>query len=106
MLTLMFDRGVWTTAAGTGDPGRLAAVAAGEVVVAVGTRFDDTGVPQALVVRWNEGWTPISLGVPSLEPGGDQLLAITGELGSFLAVGIRDTTDGFGSLAVDGTCAG
>jgi hypothetical protein len=67
-LTLSFDRGSWKTAAGTGDPGRLASVAAGEAVVAVGMRFDDTGVPQALAARWDDGWTPIALATrrPSL----------------------------------------
>ena len=69
-LTLRFDRGSWKTTAGTGDPGRLASVAAGEAVVAVGMRFDDTGVPQAFVARWDEGWTPIALGDPTTEPGG------------------------------------
>jgi hypothetical protein len=106
ILTMTLDRGTWKTAAGTGDPGRLESVAAGEAVVAVGTRFDDTGVPQAFVARWDAGWTPIAVGDPSVEPGGDQLTAITGELGSFLAVGIRDTPDAFGSLVVTGTCTG
>ena len=98
----------WTeSSAGTGDAGRLASVVAGEAVVAVGTRFDETGVPRALVVRWADGWTPIDVtGEPAPDPGGDQLLSITGELGAFRAVGIRDTTEGFGSLVVDGTCAG
>jgi hypothetical protein len=40
------------------------------------------------------------------ETGGDQLLGITGELGSFRAVGIRDEVDAFASLAVGGACAG
>ena len=95
------------SSSGTGDAGRLASVVAGEAVVAVGTRFDDSGVPRALVVRWADGWTPIDVtGEPAPDPGGDQLLSITGELGAFRAVGIRDTTEGFGSLVVDGTCAG
>ena len=108
ILTLELDHGIWMVTFGTGDPGRLASVAAGEAVVAVGTRFDETGVPQALAVRWEQGdgWTPIPVGDPSIEPGGAQLLAITGELGSFLAVGIRDTPDAFGSLVVTGTCTG
>jgi len=75
-------------------------------VVAVGTRFDDTGVPQAFVARWEDGWIPIDLGTSSIEPGGDQLTAITGEPGSFLAVGIGDTPESFGSLVVTGTCLG
>ena len=107
-LTLTLEQGRWTvSSAGTGDAGRLASVVAGEAVVAVGTRFDETGVPRALVVRWANGWTPIEVsGEPAPDPGGDQLLSITGELGAFRAVGIRDTTEGFGSLVVDGTCAG
>jgi hypothetical protein len=107
-LTMTLERGRWTeSSAGTGDDGRLASVVAGEAVVAVGTRFDETGVPRALVVRWANGWTPIDVtGEPAPDPGGDQLLSITGELGAFRAVGIRDTTEGFGSLVVDGTCGG
>ncbi len=107
-LTLTLEQGGWTvSSSGTGDAGRLASVVAGEAVVAVGTRFDETGVPRGLVVRWANGWTPIEVtGEPAPDPGGDQLLSITGELGAFRAVGIRDTTEGFGSLVVDGTCAG
>jgi hypothetical protein len=107
-LTLTLEHGGWAvSSSGTGDPGRLASVVAGEAVVAVGTRFDEAGVPRALVVRWADGWTPIEVtGEPAPDPGGDQLLSITGELGAFRAVGIRDTTEGFGSLVVDGACAG
>ena len=105
-LTMTLEHGVWTvSSAGTGDAGRLAAVVAGEAVVAVGTRFDETGVPRALVLRWANGWTPVEVtGEPAPDPGGDQLLSVTGELGSFRAVGIRDTTEGFGALVVDGAC--
>jgi hypothetical protein len=107
-LTLTLEQGHWTvSSSGTGDAGRLASVVAGEAVVAVGTRFDEAGVPRALVVRWADGWTPIGVtGEPAPDPGGDQLLSITGELGAFRAVGIRDTTEGFGSLVVDGACVG
>ena len=106
-LTLTLERGHWTVSSSGTDDGRLTSVVAGEAVVAVGTRFDETGVPRALVVRWANGWTPIEVtGEPAPDPGGDQLLSITGELGAFRAVGIRDTTEGFGSLVVDGTCAG
>ena len=52
------------------------------------------------------GLDPIALGDPTTEPGGDQLLAITGEAGSFVAVGIGDTPDAFGSLVATGTCTG
>ena len=104
-LTMLLDHLDWSSA-GAGDPGRLTAVAAGESVVAVGTRFDDTGLPQALVVRWEDGWVPIDLGTSSIQPGGDQLTAITGEPGSFLAVGVGDTPESFGSLVVTGSCLG
>jgi hypothetical protein len=60
-----------------------------------------------MAVRLQEGWRPIDLtGEAAPETGGDQLLEITGEPGSFLAVGIRDGTDAFGSLVVTGACLG
>ena len=38
--------------------------------------------------RWDDGWTPVDVtGEPAPEPGGDQLLAITGELGPFAPSG-------------------
>ena len=40
------------------------------------------------------------------ETGGDQLLGVTGELGEFRAVGIRDEVDAFASLSAAGTCTG
>ncbi|MEP6757923.1 MAG: hypothetical protein ABJB55_01860 [Actinomycetota bacterium] len=107
ILTMQLGHGSWKVSPGSALLGRLTSVAAGEAVVAVGTMFDATGVPRALLVRWDNGWTPVDIaGDPAPDPGGDQLLAITGELGSFLAVGIRDTTEGFGSLVVTGTCRG
>jgi len=105
-LTMVLDHFDWRSE-GTGEPGRLTSVAAGEAVVAVGSRFDDAGVPQALVARWDEQaerWIALPVGDPSTEPGGDQLTAITGEPGSFLAVGIGDTPESFGSLVVSGSC--
>ena len=90
----------------TGDPGRLAAIAVGEATVAVGLRFVD-GIPQPLVVRLDGGWVPVDVtGETAPETGGDQLLGVTGELGDFRAVGIRDEVDAFGSLAAAGTCTG
>ena len=92
--------------AATGDPGRLQAIAAGEATVAVGLRTVD-GIPQPLVVRLDGGWTPVDVpGETAPGSGGDQLLGVTGELGDFRAVGIRDEVDAFGSLAVAGTCTG
>ena len=88
----------------TGDPGRLSAIAVGEATVAVGLRFVD-GIPQPLVVRLDGGWVPVDVtGETAPETGGDQLLGVTGELGDFRAVGIRDEVDAFGSLAAAGTC--
>jgi hypothetical protein len=90
----------------TGDPGRLASIAVGEATVAVGLTFVD-GIPQPLVVRYDAGWTPIDVrGELAPETGGDQLLGVTGELGAFRAVGIRDATDAFTSLSAAGTCTG
>jgi len=90
----------------SGDPGRLEAIAVGESTVAVGLRFAD-GIPQPLVVRLDTGWTPIDVtGEPAPDPGGDQLLGVTGELGVFRAVGVRDDGDAFASLTAAGTCTG
>ena len=90
----------------SGDPGRLTAIAVGEATVAVGLRFND-GIPQPLVARFDRGWTPIDVtGEPAPETGGDQLLGVTGELGAFRAVGIRDEVDAFASLSAAGTCTG
>jgi hypothetical protein len=90
----------------TGDPGRLAAIAVGEATVAAGLRFVD-GIPQPLVVRLDGGWVPVDVtGETAPETGGDQLLGVTGELGDFRAVGIRDEVDAFGSLTAAGTCSG
>jgi hypothetical protein len=58
-------------------------------------------------MRLAHGWMRVDVGgEPAPETGGDQLLGVTGELGSFLAVGIRDATDAFASLVVGGDCAG
>jgi hypothetical protein len=90
----------------TGDPGRLAAIVSGEATVAVGFRFVD-GIPSPLVARYDGGWVPVDVtGETAPETGGDQLLGITGELGDFRAVGIRDEVDAFASLAVAGSCTG
>jgi hypothetical protein len=106
ILTMRFDTSWTAIASATGEPGRLTSIAAGESTVAVGTRFVD-GVPTPMAVRLQEGWRPIDLtGEAAPETGGDQLLGITGEPGSFLAVGIRDGTDAFGSLVVTGACLG
>jgi hypothetical protein len=106
VLTLQRRSGWTPIGAATGDPGRLTAVAAGESTVAVGLRFAD-GIPTPTVVRLSGGWVPVAVaGEPAPEPGGDQLLGVTGELGAFLAVGIRDSTDSFASLMVAGDCAG
>jgi hypothetical protein len=95
-----------TVASATGDPGRLTGIAVGEATVAVGMTFND-GIPQPLVARFDGGWTPIDVsGEPAPEPGGDQLLGVTGELGDFRAVGIRDETDAFASVTASGTCTG
>jgi hypothetical protein len=92
--------------AATGDPGRLAAIAVGEATVGVGLRFVD-GVPEPLVARLDGGWVPVDVsGETAPETGGDQLLGVTGELGNFRAVGIRDEVDAFASLAAAGTCTG
>jgi hypothetical protein len=107
ILTMQAAGHKWNTvASATGDPGRLTAIAVGEATVAVGMTFND-GIPQPLVVRLDGGWTPIDVsGEPASEPGGDQLLGVTGELGDFRAVGIRDETDAFASLSAAGTCTG
>ena len=90
----------------SGEPGRLAAIAVGEATVAVGLTFSD-GIPQPLVARLDHGWTPIEVtGERAPETGGDQLLGVTGELGAFRAVGIRDEVDAFASLSAAGTCSG
>jgi hypothetical protein len=92
--------------AATGDPGRLQAIAVGEATVGVGFRSSD-GIPQPLVVRLDGGWTPVDVtGETAPQPGGDQLLGVTGELGDYRAVGIRDEVDAFGSFSVAGTCTG
>jgi hypothetical protein len=96
----------WRPLVGTGtDPGRLTAVTSGEATVAVGMRFED-GVPVPTVQRLTEhGWAPVEVsGEPAPETGGDQLLGVTGETGSFLAVGIRDATEAFASLVATGEC--
>jgi hypothetical protein len=52
-----------------------------------------------------QGWVPLEVaGEAAPETGGDQLLGVTGEAGSFLAVGIRDATDAFASLVATGAC--
>jgi hypothetical protein len=90
----------------TGEPGRLASIAVGESTVAVGLTFAD-GIPEPLVARYDGGWTSIDVtGERAPETGGDQLLGVTGELGDFRAVGIRDETDAFASLSAAGTCTG
>jgi hypothetical protein len=98
---------VWSAVRqGSAPPGRLTAVEVGESTVAVGTRFDD-GVPTPIVMRLGASWSPIDvMGEAAPETGGDQLLGITGEPGSFLAVGVRDGSDAFASLAVGGECLG
>jgi hypothetical protein len=106
ILTMRFDTSWTAVPDATGDPGRLTAVAAGESTVAVGMRFVD-GVPTPIAVRLQEGWRPIDLTAESApETGGGQLLGITGEPGSFMAVGVRDATDAFTSLVVAGACRG
>jgi len=98
--------GWWRPVQGSGkDAGRLTAVASGEATVAVGTRFVD-GVPVPTVMRLSShGWVPVDVaGESAPETGGDQLLGVTGEAGSFLAVGIRDATDAFASLVATGAC--
>lgn len=88
----------------TGDPGRLQSIAVGGSTVAVGLTFDD-GIPQPLVARFDQRWTTVDVsGEPAPEPGGDQLLGVTGELGGFRVVGIRDETDAFASVTAAGTC--
>jgi len=107
ILTMQPAGDTWKPVAeATGDPGRLAAIAVGEATVAVGLRSDE-GIPQPLVVRFDDGWKPIDVGGERApETGGDQLLGVTGELGDFRAVGIRDDVDAFASLSADGSCAG
>lgn len=107
ILTMQDTGGGWGPVSGaTGDPGRLQALAVGEATVAVGLRTDDE-IPQPLVARLDGGWLPVDVtGEAAPASGGDQLLGITGELGTFRAVGIRDEVDAFGSLAVAGTCSG
>jgi hypothetical protein len=105
ILTMQPSGNVWKQVAGaTGDPGRLNAIAIGEATVAVGLTFSD-GIPHPLIVLLDHGWTPIdTTGELAPEPGGDQLLGVTGELGAFRAVGIRDETDAFGSLVAAASC--
>jgi hypothetical protein len=107
ILTMQPSGQTWSTVAdATGQPGRLQAIAVGESTVAVGLTFNDA-IPQALVARFDQGWTPIDVtGEPAPEPGGDQLLGVAGELGSFRAVGIRDETDAFASVTAAGACTG
>jgi hypothetical protein len=107
ILTMEPRGDTWEPVAGaTGDPGRLASIAVGEATVGVGLTFAD-GIPQPLVARYDGGWTPIDVtGDRAPETGGDQLLGVTGELGAFRAVGIRDETDAFASLGAAGTCTG
>ena len=72
----------------------------------MGLRFVD-GIPQPLVMRLDGGWVPVDVtGEAAPETGGDQLLGVTGELGDFRAVGIRDEVDAFASLAAAGICTG
>jgi hypothetical protein len=82
-------------------------VTSGEATVAVGARFEDD-VPVPTVMRLSErGWVPLEVsGEAAPETGGDQLLGVTGEAGSFIAIGIRDATDAFASLVVTGSCLG
>jgi hypothetical protein len=99
-------RSTWKAIPASGvQPGRLTAVSSGEATVAVGTTFED-GIPVPTVMRLTQrGWVPLeATGEAAPETGGDQLLGVTGEAGSFLAVGIRDATDAFSSLVVTGTC--
>ena len=108
VLTMERAGHTWKTlASASGDQGRLAAIAVGEATVAVGMTFNH-GIPQPLVARLDRGaWTPIDVsGEAAPEPGGDQLLGVTGELGDFRAVGIRDETEAFASLSAAGTCTG
>jgi hypothetical protein len=108
ILTMQPQGHTWRPVAdATGDPGRLASIAVGEATVAVGLSFSD-GIPQPLVLRLDQDrWSPIEVtGEPAPETGGDQLLAVTGELGDFRAVGIRDAVDAFASLTAAGTCTG
>ena len=91
--------------------GRLLAVAAAErIVVAVGTQLDGTGVPRSLVMRLDSGSStviePVDTTGSVVEPGGDVLQAVVATPASFLAVGVRDLPDAFGSLVVAGDCSG
>ncbi len=107
ILTMQPSGTSWTPVAdATGAPGRLQAIAVGRSTVAGGLTFND-GIPQLLVARLDHGWTPIDVtGEPAPETGGDQLLGVTGEPGSFRAVGIRDEVEAFASLSAAGTCTG
>jgi len=107
ILTMQPSGQTWAPVAGaTGATGLLQAIAVGESTVAVGLTFND-GIPQPLVARFDQGWTPIDVtGEPAPETGGDQLLGVTGELGAFRAVGIRDEVEAFASLSVAGACTG
>jgi hypothetical protein len=107
ILTMRPSGTAWKPVAdASGDPGRLTAIAVGEATVGVGLTFGD-GIPRPLVARLDHGWTPIDVsGEAAPEPGGDQLLGVTGELGTFRAVGIRDETDAFASVSAAGTCGG
>ena len=107
ILTMQPSGQTWRPVAdASGDTGRLQSIAVGESTVAVGFTLTD-GIPRPLVARLDHGWTPIDVtGEPAPEPGGDQLLGVTGELGSFRAVGIRDETDAFASVTAAGACTG
>ena len=89
---------------GDGDPGRLTAVAAAQSTVAVGLRDDDSGLPTAIAMSYQDGWQPIDLGATPLAPGGAQMLGVTGEGGDFLGVGIQGIETGFGSMLATGAC--
>jgi hypothetical protein len=107
IITMQPSGNTWSLVpSASGGPGRLTTIAVGEATVAVGLTFSD-GIPQPLVARFDRGWTPIQVtGEPAPETGGDQLLGVTGELGAFRAVGIRDEVDAFASLSAAGTCTG
>jgi hypothetical protein len=106
IVTLGLEGGSWVRLAGDGDPGRLAAIAAGQAVVAVGLRNDATGLPMPLAASYRGGWQPIETGATPAVPGGGQLLGVTGEAGAFLGVGVQGLETGFGSLVVTGACGG
>jgi hypothetical protein len=98
--------GSWVRLPGDGDPGRLTAIVIGQATVAAGLRFDDAGLPAPLLVAYADGWRPIDVGAAASAPAGGQLLAVTGEAGGFLAVGLQGADTGFTSLVVAGRCGG